>query len=198
MKRTKPNTESPSPEFLNLVSWGCDRQTLSSLIEGAREAKPDPSQLETLGGEQREIRAKLATIRKAAGDIQGLMSTFAGNMATLFNGPPPYPDLPHLIRAFADQFESVALYSGTPDSKGKPSAITQKSEGMPEAILAGYVLFATGSYHDPEVSAVLGKFDSATHRRWRERHEAFVKVFCEKFRESTPKPSNPQKPTSNQ
>jgi hypothetical protein len=186
MKRTQPNLEGQSPEFARLVSWGCNDLTLSSLIKQVRAAAPDPSPLETLGGSQREIRSKLATIRKAASDIEGLMGTFAGNMATLFTGPWPYPDLPRLIRSFADQFEGVALARPVPDSRDRPPAVTQPSEDVPRAILCGYVFFATGDYHDREVSGVLGIPDVDTHRRWRERHKHFIKLFSKRFSPQAP------------
>ena len=179
--------------FDRLIMAGCDRQILSRCVDAVLGAEPPASQLQVRGGSAREIRARLARTRKASEDIRFLNSTFAGQMAALAEGTSrfvevlqEYQKLPELICRFADALEKVApsCFSGAALlRRGKQACDLNQSRiddprAMVMAVLAGYVFHATGRYHDEEVSALIGKDDPQTYKRWRERNAALVKFWC--------------------
>ena len=168
-----------------LEQAGCDRVTLRRILVAIANTAPLPSLPSLQGGTARELRSKLARIRRTAKDIRALLGTFAGNMTAILEAfplpgqTPPgqgeYRRLPHTLEAFAEWFEHVSASVSNPSFAPADASI---------GVLVGYVESATGRACDSEVCALIAGlrkwrgYRVDAHKRWKSRHKRLINALA--------------------
>jgi hypothetical protein len=193
-KRESLKEFSGESSFDELCTLGCRALPLTVTIALFRPLQSFQTKWQIVTGPQRKREQKTRRLQKAADALEELQSSLAdvmvaglplspaiaewlrreilspSNLASIWPNDAPAPHPATTIRALRTYASMLRIFESVSEETGIESTDT-----LSKYLISAYVKRATGSFHDVEVSTLVGAaltivYDETAHRMWRSRN----------------------------